>query len=271
MLEDLYLCASTLDKLDLDTRIAVAVAGGYTGIGLRPSHLEKELASGTPIDAIRGKLAEANLQVVEIGFLANWWEEDTERTRAHEEGLYRLHDAVGGRHVMAISGPLDGGVEHVAERFAGLCERAARHELVVALEFLPWTDVDSAKKAWEIIEASGQHNAGVVLDTWHHSRGTGENADLLAIPADRFVAIQISDGSYTRVGTELEDTFHNRRLPGDGDFELAELLALVAGHGVSAPVGVEVLSDELRKLDSATVAVRGAEATRAVLSQALAR
>jgi sugar phosphate isomerase/epimerase len=264
----LYLCASTIDDADLDTRLEAAVHGGYAGIGLRPGHVRKAVAAGTSIPAIRAKLADHDLELVEIGFLADWWEtgERAEPSRAHEESLYRLRDALGGRHMMLIGGPLDRPLDEVAERFALVCDRASDHELRVALESLPWTDTDSVARAWSIVERSGRANGGVVMDTWHHIRGSGVDDDLDRVPPDRFVTIQLSDGPRARIAGELDDTFRRRLLPGDGEFDLRTLLGRLAALGVTAPVGVEVLSDELRALDAREVASRAADATRALLA-----
>jgi sugar phosphate isomerase/epimerase len=48
-----------------------------------------------------------------------------------------------------------------------------------------------------------------------------------------------------------DETTNGRLLPGEGAFGVAETLALLAAHGVRAPVAVEVLSDRLRLLSAA--------------------
>jgi sugar phosphate isomerase/epimerase len=82
------------------------------------------------------------------------------------------------------------------------------------------------------------------------------------------IAIQLNDGSYELVESELEDTFRRRVLPGQGDFRIAEFVALVESLGVTAPTGVEVLNDELRALNAAEAARLGIDATREVLAAA---
>ena len=84
--------------------------------------------------------------------------------------------------MMVIGGPLDRPLDEVAEHFAAICDRARNHGLTVALESLPWTDTDSVLRAWSIVEHSGRLNAGVVMDTWHHARGSGTDDDLAAMP-----------------------------------------------------------------------------------------
>jgi sugar phosphate isomerase/epimerase len=272
VLAPMYLSASTLETVTYAERLDAAVAGDYQGIGLRPTHYKAARAQGLTDDDMRAMLDDRGLELTEIGFVAEWWEtgEAASRSQAYEEVLYRLKDTLGGRHMMLIGGPLTDPIDALAERFAGVCDRAAEHGLRVALEFLPWTDMRDAGIAWSIAEASGRKNGGVALDVWHHNRGSADDDLVRRIPADRVVTVQISDGERTPVGTDLEDTFRRRLLPGQGEFEVIELIRLIEGMGVDAPIGTEVLSDDMRALPAAEVARLGAEATRAVLAAARA-
>ena len=270
MLAGMYLCASTIEGASFQQRLKAASAGEYAGIGLRPGHYQAARADGLSDSDLRRMLEDHGLQVVEIGFLADWWETGdlASRSRLHEERLYRLKESLGGRHMMLIGGPLREPVGTVAERFAAVCDRALDRGLLVGLEFLPWTDTADVGRAWQIAKAAGRENGGVVLDTWHHFRGAADNGLIRAVPADRVVAIQFSDGERQRTGTDLEDTFRRRCLPGEGDFDLESFLRTVNDMGVTAPVGVEVLSDELRTLGPQESARRAAAATRQVLAAA---
>jgi sugar phosphate isomerase/epimerase len=270
MLGELYLSASTIDKVGFIERLDAAAGGDYQGIGLRPTHYKAAQADGFSDADMRAMLADRGLEVTEIGFVANWWD-GPESSLAHEQALYRLKDALGGRHLMMIGGPMKDPVDLIAERFAGVCDRAAEHGLRVALEFLPWTDMDDAGKAWQIAELSGRANGGVALDVWHHNRHGADDDLVRAIPAERIVTIQISDGEATPTGTDLEDTFNRRLLPGEGDFDVVALMTLLDSMGVAAPVGIEVLSEDMRSRTAAEVARLGADATRKVLAAAASR
>jgi sugar phosphate isomerase/epimerase len=267
MLGDLYLCASALDTPDFRVRCSAASRAGYCGIGLRPGHYERARAVGLTDADLRAILADHGLELVEIGFVAGWWDtsEKAARVHQHEQAMYRLADTLGGRHLVLIGGPLADGITAAAERFAAVCDRAAGHGLRVGLEFLPWTDTSDAATAWRIAEAAGRDNGGLILDTWHLRRGHSTEASLREVPPGRIVAIQVSDGRYQVVDGDIDDTFRRRLLPGHGEFGLPDLLRLVASLGVTAPVGAEVLSDELRALPSAESAQLALEASRAVL------
>jgi sugar phosphate isomerase/epimerase len=273
VLGDLYLCASMVDEASLDERLDAAAAAGYHGIGLRPTHLKSARAAGLDDADIRARLEASGLELVELGFVADWWEggEQGQRSVAYERVLHGMADAFGARHLMLISGPASEPLDLLAERFAGVCDRAAQHGLRVGLECLPWTGVPDVGAGWRIVERAGRDNGGIVLDTWHLRRGGSTEEMIRAIPAERIVAIQISDGRYDVVAGHLEDTFRRRELPGDGDFDLGGLVRLVEGLGVSAPVGVEVLSDGMRERSVAERARLGRDATVRVLDAARAQ
>jgi sugar phosphate isomerase/epimerase len=63
---------------------------------------------------------------------------------------------------------------------------------------------------------------------------------------------------------------HRRLLPGDGDGDVAGFVRLLDEIGAKAPIGVEVISDELAALAPEEAARRAGSATRAVLARARA-
>ena len=272
MLGPLYLCASMVEDASFADRVDAAAAAGYAGIGLRPTHYKKARADGLSDADMAALLGARGVELLEVGFVADWWEagEKAERSRAYEQVLFRLADTLGGRHVVLLSGPASAGVDALAERFAGVCDRAAQHGLKVAVEPLPWTDLHDLATVGEILALADRPNGGVVLDAWHFHRG-GSTPDMLrALGPERVVTLQLSDGRYEPVGTDLEDTFHRRELPGQGEFGIPGFLALVESLGIDCPLGVEVLRDELRALPPARSAGLGMEATLASLTAARA-
>ena len=307
MFGDRFLCASTILDASLGDLLDAAAAGRYSGLGLRPGHVRRGLSEHPDIaEALRAR----RLELVEIGFVSEWWTVRDGRPSSleHERSLYELKDRYGARHMIAIGGaigtglagagrpdrargprrarppltgargwrpgrarapprpfpppppppapppcspwgrPLPAPIAPAADRYRALCRRAADHDLTVALEFLPWSDVDTLEKAWRIVEASGAANAAIALDTWHFFRG-GSTIDMLAlVPAERIAVIQLSDGLLDPVEDELDATFRLRMLPGAGEFDLASLFRALGEKGVDAPIGIEVLSPELRAL-----------------------
>lgn len=260
-------------RASFEVRAQAAAAAGFAGLGLLVDDYEAIRATGRSDADLRAILAEHDLRVHEIEFLYHWTcrDERADLARDLEDRLYRTADAFGARHLNV--GDVNPPAEHppldlVADRFAAICDRAAEHGLLVALEFLPWSGIPDAATAWEIVRTADRPNGGINLDAWHHFRGAASDAMLTAVPADRYVAVAINDAAAEAVGDPIEDTTRRRMLPGEGAFDLVGFLRLLDAHGVTAPLSVEILSDRQNARPTAEAAEVAIEATRAVLATA---
>ncbi len=255
-------------------RVVAGGAAGFTGIGWRLDDHRRELALGLRPADVRAVLADTGVALVELEVLHDWWRpgERAAASLRDEAGLRAMAAAYGGRHltVCDIAEP-DGtfSADLAAERFAGICDRAADVGLLVALEYLPWSSVPDPATALAVVEAADRPNGGLQVDSWHTFRGAGLDA-LRAVPGDRVAAVQLDDAAAQRVGPWLEDTTRRRRLPGQGSFDLTGFLRVLGAAGVTCPVSVEVLSDDLNALPVAQAARMAHDAARHVLQAASA-
>ena len=260
-------------KASFEERVAAAAAAGFSGVGLLSDDYVACREGGLSDADMRGILADNGIQVAEIEFLFHWSCEDERKAHGQllEERLFAMADAFAPHHVnvgdVNPAGEL-GPLEPVAEKFAGLCDRAVEHGLSVALEFLPWTDIPDAAVAWEIIRMANRPNGGLNLDVWHHYRGADEDDMIRSVPADRIFAVAISDADAEIVGDLVEDTTRRRRLPGEGSFDLVRFIGLLDEMGVRAPWTTEILSDEQNARPTAEAARLAYETTRRVLAEA---
>jgi sugar phosphate isomerase/epimerase len=271
---DLVLCGGSFGRgVPLPERIRAAAAAGFRGLSIWGRDYERARASGLSDADLRVLLDDHGLAIAEID--GAWgWLPGAERAAAAapdpegffrygEEDLYRIADAVGGRSLNAIDAfGGDFGVEAAAEAFAALCERAARHGLLVHLEFLPWTRIPDVAAAWEVARRAGRPDAGILIDSWHFFRGNPDWRALRAVPGPRITAIQISDAPARPAPDLVAETLHDRRLPGEGELDLARLVATLREIGAEAPLGVEVFSDALHALAPDLAARRAGDAMR---------
>ena len=85
--------------------------------------------------------------------------------RYTEPELFAVADAVGARSLNAVD--VFGGtwsLDEAATAFAGLCDRAADHGLLVHLEFLPWSRIPDLATAWQVVAC------GRPAQRWAHAR-----------------------------------------------------------------------------------------------------
>jgi sugar phosphate isomerase/epimerase len=268
--EQLVFSVMSSPKAKFTERVVAAAEAGYCGIGLRPGDRTRALATGLTDADLQRILDDHEIDVIEIDVLVGWGMDDeaVAKARRHEDQIYELADVFGAHHV-TLTGDLSGPWERSVELFAGVCDRAASHDLGVAVEFLPWTDVPDADTARRLVEAAGRRNGGVLVDSWHHFRGAASDDQLLALPPELVLGVQFDDGFLTGSGTLLEQTF-DRQLPGDGEFDLTHFLQLLWEIGVRTPLCVEVISKTLTELPVQQACRISAEHTRLVVQTAFA-
>ncbi|MFD1236708.1 sugar phosphate isomerase/epimerase family protein [Pseudonocardia benzenivorans] len=160
-----------------------------------------------------------------------------------EQDLLDLAGAFEAHHIV-VAGSSHGQGTDTARRFARLCDRAAEVGAKVAIEFLPGTDIPDIATSLAVVQSADRDNGGLCVDNWHFMRGNRDDAALRSLPADRVVVVQLSDGPAAPLTDDyFEETLKHRRLFGDGDWDVAGFLATLRTNGVTAPVSIEILSE----------------------------
>lgn len=276
---DLVLCSGSLAReATFGERIAAAVAGGFSGISLWARDYFAAQRDGLTDPDMLALLGDNGIAVAELDLAWSWLpgasgihipaELDTEELFAHDEAdLFKIADALGARSLNAID--VFGGdwtVDDAAGAFAGLCDRAAEHGLLVHIEFLPWSRIPNVTAAWEIVRRADRPNGGVLLDAWHFFRSGADFEALRSVPGDRVLGLQLDDAPDAPESDLPTASLHVRRLPGEGELDLPRLLQTLRELRSVAPIGVEVFSDELHALDPTEAGRRAGAAVRGVLA-----
>jgi sugar phosphate isomerase/epimerase len=274
------LCSGTLPRdVAFRDRLEATVAGGFAGISLWGRDYAQARAEGLTDADLRTMLDDHGLAVAELD-PAWWWTPGADAVsippeldvqdvfRFGERELFAIADAVGARSINAVD--VFGGewsVDDAAAALAGLCDRAVEHGLLVHVEFLPWSRFPDVAAAWEVVRLADRPNAGIAVDAWHWFRGRPDPAGLRAVPGDRVLGVQLDDGPAQAEANLIEATLHERRLPGDGDFDLTGLLDVLSEIEAAAPFGVEVFFDELQARGAMEAAKLAGDAARRLLAR----
>ena len=277
---DLVLCSGTVARqTPFRARLEAAAAAGYAAVSLWGRDYQAAREEGYSDADLVTLLDDHGLAVAELDPVW-WWTpgaagfsiapefDPIDVFRFGEADLFRIGGLLGARSLNAadvLGG--DWGVEDAAAAFAGLCDRAADHGLLVHLEWLAWSRIADLATALEVVTLADRPNGGLNIDTWHCARTGTSAADLLAVPGARVLAIQVDDGPAHAEENLIEATLHSRLLPGAGAFDLPGYLRSLRTIGAVAPIGVEVFSDELHALGPGEAARRSAEATRRLLAE----
>lgn len=276
--DDLVLCSGTVARgIGFAERLAAASAAGFASVSLWGRDYEAARAEGLGDADLRTMLDDHGLTVGELD-PAWWWlpgasdvhispELDDQNVFGFgEANLFAIADAVGARSMNAVD--VFGGrwdLDAAAEAFAGLCDRAADHGLLVHVEWLPWSKIPDLATALRIVELADRPNGGLNVDAWHSVRAGVSVEDLAAVPGRLILGIQLDDGPLEAEANLIEATLHDRLLPGEGEFDLVGILEALQATGTTAPLGIEVFSDALHELPAEQAARLAADRTRELL------
>ena len=246
---DTILSYFSLWNASFDERVSAASAAGFDAIGIYiPSYIELTTRLGRTDAQLIDTLTRANVSLAELEVLSGWSRDSKTHDQCTRwlETACHIAETFGSRH-LAVIGPYSGTPADAARDLRWICDAADDAGLLVTIEFLPFTNIRTAAEALALIELTDRDNLGMTFDTWHHFRGANDWTMLDAVPAERVTCIQVNDGTMQPEHPDyLQDTISNRRLFGDGEFDLRRFFALVEAKGITAPVSAEVISNELK-------------------------
>jgi sugar phosphate isomerase/epimerase len=245
----------------LQARLAACEAAGYVGYWLHFRDYLQQRASELSDEAIRELFDRHGMRHRGVEFLAGWFL-DEPAAREAEDAAFAAARAIGAP-VLSVGADFSGlGIprKEMVAAFASLCRRAAGQDVSVALEIVPWSDVPDVATALEFMEPE---NAGLVIDCWHIFRGGVPLSELTRIPPDRILCVQVNDADARPAAPLVENTLQ-RRLCGDGEFDLAGFAAKLDQLGVAIPWSVEIISPEIAALPVEGAAQASFESARRV-------
>jgi sugar phosphate isomerase/epimerase len=240
-------------------RCRAAADAGFTAVGLHAD--DPVLAGGS--DGVRRALSDSGVTLGEIELLTGWARGADAVDADTVDVLVDLAREFSPHHVTAGefgAEPVD--IRQAARTLGGLAERFGEHGTLVAVEQFPWSGLRLTSTIAAILDACGP-GAGAMLDVWHH-RNSGATRGDLDLLAGRIVAVQLNDG--LRVTEDfLAQARAARRLPGEGDLDVATLVSDLRTIGFDGAWCVESSDEALRSDPLERVARRAHDAAVAVL------
>jgi sugar phosphate isomerase/epimerase len=249
--------------------ISAAAAAGFRSVGIR---LTATPSVGVPpYDMLHGgplvretlaRLADTGVRVLDTEFLRF----EPDQPVGAPEGFLEVSAKLGAKNVLVMSAEPE--EARTLERFGDLCDRAARYQLQVCLEFAVYTGVRTLEHAARIVARTERPNASVLIDALHFSRSGGLPAHVGATDPAIFRYAQICDATAempapTDTPGLIREARGGRLLPGEGALPLAELVAaLPAG----LPLAIEAPIRATAHLPAAERARRAYEAMSALLA-----
>ncbi|MDY0747774.1 sugar phosphate isomerase/epimerase [Paucibacter sp. R3-3] len=251
---DVYPGAPTeVSPYSLAERAAAAAKAGYTGMGLVHqdlTHYAQKIGYG----GMRQILADNGIAHVEVEFLSDWWLDKSDPLRqASDKARAELMEAAAelkARNFKVSPRLFDetpADVQRMGDDFARLCEQAREVGSNIIMEMMPFTNVRTLDVATGIVAHADQPNGGLLIDIWHVHRGGMSYGEIAKVPARFLKGIELDDANANVVGTLFEDTRFQRRLCGEGVFDVPAFLRAMHAAGFDAPYyGVEIINENFR-------------------------
>jgi len=278
LIDDLQigLCCGMLLEASLPELIETAARHGFATITARPYTFAAALKAGFTERQLRRLIAQAGVRVTMVDALTQGlpgaappatFEPALRRILPpdsidppDEETCLRSAEALQATYVnVSLFRGRRVPLEEMAEAISGLCRRAARRGLKVALEFYPGSGLPDLDYALRVVQSCGEPNCAITLDTWHLARSGGTVEDVRRLPPGVIAGVQLSD----RIAPPPDAPYvpmSGRSMPGEGALPLVEIVAAALANTPGISAEIEVLNEELRALPTELVAARAAAA-----------
>jgi sugar phosphate isomerase/epimerase len=248
---DIYYAGPTeISPHDFRERVETAAAVGFCGIGFYHADV-MSVAARLGFPTMKKILADNGMKYVELEIIGDWFTTGARRERSDRMrlDLLRAAEQLDVGCVKAFGDPRGGDwpTGRLIEEFGTLCSQAAKSGTRIALEYMPFTNINTLDRALEIVRGAGSENGGLTVDIWHTVRGGVSYGDIAKIPSKHIFIVEIDDAAATPIGPLSEDTNNERRLCGQGVFDIPGFLQAIELTGYHGPIGVEILSNEQRR------------------------
>jgi sugar phosphate isomerase/epimerase len=215
--------------------VIVAAGAGFSAVGLRVSPATDDEAPW-PMRPGSPMLAETALRSADLGITVL----DVEAIRLGPRTepftpVLETAAALGAGFVNAICEDRD--LSRLAASFAGLVEAARPYGIRPVVEFMAYRSVRTLDDAIAVVAGSGGGGGGgLLIDALHVQRCGVSLGALRALDPALVTYVQLCDAPAAAPPDEIAEARAGRRLPGDGELPLRELLAALP-DGI--PVAVE--------------------------------
>lgn len=235
---------------DFRDRVEALSRAGFRGMGIWHADLE-HVRERYSLPAMKRILDDNGMRHVELEFLGDWFRDGEEKRQSdvRKHLLLEASAALGAHHVKVgdffqKKTPMP----KLIDAFGALCEDAARFGATIGFELMPFAMIDTLEESLEMAEGANAPNGGIILDLWHVVKLRIPYTEAVAIPPRFLVSVEINDGYLERPeGMDfVTETTEHRKFPGQGEFDVRGFVAALWNAGYRGPIGVEVLSKEIR-------------------------
>lgn len=251
-----------IGDVPLAERFSAAQSAGFAEIGLSLRWMALWLEEGHDLSELDALIDSTGLTIGELEAVRVMGVEPDPR----EDLAAVLAERYRPRRLQSI-GPYEGTLDDAVERVGRVADRFAPWGVDVVLEPLPFTNMQTPADAAAIILRADRPNLSMCMDVWHLYR---MNLPLSHLDGlwPYISTVQFNDGTIEcEYPQDLrEDCLLNRRIPGEGEFDLVGLLHARNAHRPDSTFSIEVINTTLRDQDATVSAQQIAAGLDSVLT-----
>ncbi len=251
-------------------RVKAAAAAGYRGFSFGFQDMVHILEQSS-YNEVNDILDDHGLIHREIEYLIDWFADGEQRSASDQQRQIML--AAAGHlkaHHIKVVGDMGGftwPMDRIIAEFATLCDQASEVDTAITIELFPGSNISDLQIGRALIEGAGRSNGGLLLDIWHMVRSNIPMRAIAALPPGIVNHVELDDCTAFPQAPIMQETTGCRMLPGDGEFPLDEFLRALKKIGYNGIYGVEILSNDFRKMPLADAANRSYKATEKLFSE----
>lgn len=249
----------------LEEKMQAAAAAGFHGIEVFEQDLVVSPSSPEQVRELAGHLG-LSLDMYQpfrdgVEVAPEDFPDSLRRMRAKFELMHRLGTPVLLMCSNVAAAALDDD-RAIADQLRQAGELAAQYDIKLAYEALAWgKHVNDWRRAHRIVELADHPAVGTCLDSFH-ILSRGDTVDgVEALDPDKVFFVQLADAPLLKQDV-LSWSRHHRVFPGEGDFDLVDLLRRLHECGYAGPVSLEIFNDAFRQADVYRTAVDGLRSLR---------
>jgi len=267
--------ATTLENSNLEKDLQYCEKQGYDFIEIRTMDKLPEYLETHSIEDLIQFFQDNHLKPLALNalvFFNNRDEAGYQEIIAEFKEMVKTAQAIGAQYVVAV--PLvteekflkqdikNSSVEVLKE----LSDIAKPYGVKIALEFVghPQCTVNTFGQAYEIVEAVGRDNVGLVLDCFHFHAMGSDLADLKNCEGSKIFIVHVDDTEDFPIGFLTDE---DRLWPGQGVIDLDAILSTLKTLQYKGAFSVELFRPDYYKLDAEEGIKLGKETTIEVVSK----